>query len=262
MNGGCHVQLAAARDQLLAELDGLDEPLPAGDDLERPIALLVELHRVRDRTRRRRADRRSRRAARRSSRAPSAPTDPPPGRMPPGRAPRSVVSHSPAPHAIARKRPSGRSTARTGSDSSRHQVTSVTSPNVQIIAAPVPFSGLASGCARTGTRAWKSGVIDIGAEQRLVPLVVRMRHQRHARRDQLRARGVDLDEAAAVGPREADAVVRARAPRGPRARPGPPRCGSRCPRASAPRADRPSPRSSRRTNARCETRCASFPTVV
>ena len=45
------LQLAAAREQRLAELDRLDEPLPAGDDLERAIALLVELHGVRDRPR-------------------------------------------------------------------------------------------------------------------------------------------------------------------------------------------------------------------
>ena len=45
------LQLAAALEQLLAELDGLDEPLPAGDDLERTVALLVELHRMGDRTR-------------------------------------------------------------------------------------------------------------------------------------------------------------------------------------------------------------------
>ena len=48
--------------------------------------------------------------------------------------------------------------ARTGSDSSRHQITSVRSPNVQIIAMPVPFSGSASACARIGTRTPKSGV--------------------------------------------------------------------------------------------------------
>src|SRR6266550_2500973 len=41
-------QFAPAREQRVAELDGLDEPLAARDDLERPVALLVELHRVRD----------------------------------------------------------------------------------------------------------------------------------------------------------------------------------------------------------------------
>ena len=45
------LQLAAAREQRLAELDRLDEPLAARDDFERPIALLVELHGVRDRPR-------------------------------------------------------------------------------------------------------------------------------------------------------------------------------------------------------------------
>ena len=48
--------------------------------------------------------------------------------------------------------------ARTGSDSARHQITSVTSPNVQIIAMPEPFSGSASSCALIGTRTPKSGV--------------------------------------------------------------------------------------------------------
>src|SRR5437763_1538202 len=42
------LQLTAARDQRLAVLDGLDEPLPARDDLERPVALLEEFHRMGD----------------------------------------------------------------------------------------------------------------------------------------------------------------------------------------------------------------------
>ncbi len=49
--------------------------------------------------------------------------------------------------------------ARTGSDSSRHHVTSVVSPNVQIIATPVPFSGSASAWATKGTDTPKSGVV-------------------------------------------------------------------------------------------------------
>ena len=44
-------ELAAACQQRFAELHRLDEPLPAGDDLERAIALLVELDGVRDRPR-------------------------------------------------------------------------------------------------------------------------------------------------------------------------------------------------------------------
>jgi hypothetical protein len=80
--------------------------------------------------------------------------------------------------------------------SSRHQMTSVRSPKVQIMAMPLPFSGSASGCAFTGTGTPKSGVITTGAEERLVARVVGMRHERHARRQQLGPRGVDLDERA------------------------------------------------------------------
>ncbi len=54
--------------------------------------------------------------------------------------------------------PLGWTMARTGSFSSRHHVTSVMSPKVQIIAMPLPFSGSASACASTGTRTPKSGV--------------------------------------------------------------------------------------------------------
>ena len=43
-------ELAAAGEQRLARVHRLDEPLAAGHDLERPVALLVELHGVRDRT--------------------------------------------------------------------------------------------------------------------------------------------------------------------------------------------------------------------
>ena len=42
-------ELLAAREQPLLELQGVDEPLPARDDLERRVALLVELDRVGDR---------------------------------------------------------------------------------------------------------------------------------------------------------------------------------------------------------------------
>src|SRR5439155_14168266 len=45
------LQLAAALEKSVAELDRLDEPLATRDDLERPIAFLVELHGVRDRLR-------------------------------------------------------------------------------------------------------------------------------------------------------------------------------------------------------------------
>ena len=76
-------------------------------------------------------------------------------------------------------------------------MTSVTSPNVQIIATPVPFSGSASAWARIGTRTPNSGVTHLGAEQRLVALVVRVRDERDARGDQLGASRVDFEELAA-----------------------------------------------------------------
>ena len=50
---------------------------------------------------------------------------------------------------------------------------------------------------------------DVGTEDRLVALVVRMRHERDARRDELRARRLDLYELA-VRPRETDAMISAR----------------------------------------------------
>ena len=60
--------------------------------------------------------------------------------------------------ASARMRPSRPTMARTGSASSRHQITSVRSPNVQIMATPVPFSGSASSWARMGTSTSNNGV--------------------------------------------------------------------------------------------------------
>ena len=152
------LQLAAAREQRLAELDRLDEPLAARDDLERPIALLEELHRVRDRPRL--ADQIA------GLRSCSTIFVARLGRRQAGQLvvvpPRALgVDRLPArrcPTPRGRSVPSGWMTARTGRLSSRHQVTSVMSPKVQIIAMPLPFSGSASGCARTGTRTPKSGV--------------------------------------------------------------------------------------------------------
>ncbi len=45
------LELAPARDELVAHVQRSDEPLPARDDFERPIALLEELHGMRDRPR-------------------------------------------------------------------------------------------------------------------------------------------------------------------------------------------------------------------
>ena len=81
--------------------------------------------------------------------------------------------------------------ARTGSDSSRHHVTSVVSPNVQIIATPVPFSGSASSWATIGTDDAEQRRDDRLAEQRLVALVVGVGDDGHAGRQQLGPGGVD-----------------------------------------------------------------------
>jgi hypothetical protein len=48
---GMPLELAVAPQERRAELHRLDEPLTAGDDLERPVTLFVELHRVRNRAR-------------------------------------------------------------------------------------------------------------------------------------------------------------------------------------------------------------------
>ena len=58
-------------------------------------------------------------------------------------------------------RPSRPMTVRTGSWSSRHQVTSVRSPKVQHIAMPAPLSGSAAGCASTGISTPKTGEVTV-----------------------------------------------------------------------------------------------------
>ncbi len=190
------VQLAATGEERVAQLrlaaTVAEVPLARRDDLERASTPLVELHRVRDRLRladelaglaQQLDDARLRllgglarelRVARRRRRA--------------RRSPQSGGS--------ATMRPSRPMTLRVGSWSSRHHTTSVVSPNVQIIAMPEPFSGSASGCASTGTVTPNSGVVTVGAEAGLVPLVVGVRDQRDARRDQLGPRGLDDDVAA------------------------------------------------------------------
>ena len=81
------------------------------------------------------------------------------------------------------------------------------SPNVQIIAMPDPFSGSASGCARTGTRGVEQRREHLGAEQLAVALVVGMGDEGDARRDQLGPSGLDHDVARTVDPRELHRVV-------------------------------------------------------
>ena len=58
-------------------------------------------------------------------------------------------------------RPDRVMTERVGSDSSRHQRTSVRSPKVQHMAMPAPLSISAAGCATTGTSTPNSGVVTV-----------------------------------------------------------------------------------------------------
>ena len=70
-------------------------------------------------------------------------------------------SHPGSPNRPGLSVPSRRSTTRVGRPNARHHVTSVASPNVQIIAMPVPFSGSASSWATTGTGTRNSGVCTV-----------------------------------------------------------------------------------------------------
>ena len=70
----------------------------------------------------------------------------------------SCASHSGVSRDI---RPSRPITVRTGRSSSRHQVTSVRSPNVQHMAMPAPLSISAAGCATTGISTPKTGLVTV-----------------------------------------------------------------------------------------------------
>ena len=72
--------------------------------------------------------------------------------------PASLVIHS---GVSVCSRPSRVTTERVGRASSRHQTTSVTSPNVQIMAMPEPFSGSASSWGRTSTSTPNRGVVTV-----------------------------------------------------------------------------------------------------
>ena len=70
----------------------------------------------------------------------------------------SCASHS----GVSRcSRPSRPMTVRTGSWSSRHQVTSVRSPKVQHMAMPAPLSISTARCAITGTSTPKTGDVTV-----------------------------------------------------------------------------------------------------
>ena len=192
-------QLFPAGEQRLAQVGVppavADVPLPAGHDLEGAIAAFVELDRMGDGPGladqvARLGEQLDHGALRRLD---GAAGDGPPGRAvgarPGGGA--SVI------------RPARVTMERVGRCSSRHQITSVTSPKVQIMAIPDPFSGSARRMGeRSGTSTPKSGVCTVVPNAVGEPLVVGVGHEGHAGGQQLGPRRVDLDVV------EAEAVVR------------------------------------------------------
>ncbi len=190
------LQLAAAREQRLAEVDRLDEPLAAGDDLERPIALLVELDRVRDRPRL--ADEIARRLQLLDdlARAPSRRTSRPARRSAAARAPASIDSHPACPTCTRPQRA-------VGLNHRPHRQAQLAPPGHVGDVAERADHRDAAALRRVGQRMRPDRHAhaeerrhDLLAEQRLVALVVGMRDERHAGRNQLGPRRFDLDAAA------------------------------------------------------------------
>ena len=235
--------------------EGPEEPLPAGHDLERPVALLVELDRVLDRPRLADAARPTRRQQLDHPRLGLA--DRAPGQL------RLVDAPRPRrPARRGRRRAAGRRDRRwpaPAGPSSRHHTTSVVSPKVQTMAAPVPLSGWARGWARTGTSTPNSGVRTVRADQvRGEAGVVGVGDHRHAGRQQLRPGGVDQTRSASAGdPVEDQAVVGARALAVLQLGLGHRGLEVDVPEGRAPRPSRPRRRASMRRKPRCDARRAA-----
>ena len=193
------LQLAAARQQRLPELHRLDEPLAAGDDLERPVALLVELDRVRDRPRL--ADQVARLAQQLddAARAPSRPTGWRAGRSACCARAASRDSQPGAPHVTGAERA-------VRQDDRAHRQRQLAPPDHVGEVAEGADHRDAAALLGIGQRMRPSpaparrtaACSTVGAEERLVALVVGMRHERDARRNQLRPRRLDLDVAPPV----------------------------------------------------------------
>ena len=163
---GVPVDLGALREQRLALLEQPHEPLARRHELERAVALLVELHRVLDRLRL---------AAQRRAVAGGAAgrvaqqldgdllrlRDVLAGELGVERfaLAGSRLSKPGLPNSTAASRPLRCTSWRSASRCSRHHSTSVASPNVHTIRMPVPFSGSASSLGKIGTGTRKSGVI-------------------------------------------------------------------------------------------------------
>ena len=161
---GDPVDLVAARDELLAQVGVAaavgDVPLAGRDDLERLVAPLVEVGHALGRLRLAvevagLAQRRDRQLAGRERRLA--------GEL--GVALAARVGRRSTRGRRARMRPSRPMIVRLGSCSSRHQMTSVRSPNVQHMTMPEPLSISAAGCATTGTSTPNSGERTVRAEQ-------------------------------------------------------------------------------------------------
>ena len=202
---GMPLQFGAARQQLLPKLHRLDEPLPAGHDLERAITLLVELDRVRDRARL--ADEIARlleelhdpcaRLRRRQVR-----------QLIVGSLSRRGIARFPA-----RRSPRHRTEGTVRLNDGSHRQFEFAPPRDvcdvaegTIIAMPLPFSGSASGWALTGTGTLNRGVHDLGSKQWLIARVVGVSDEGDACRNQFRSGRIDLDEGQ-VGSREPDAMI-------------------------------------------------------
>ena len=208
------LQLFAARDQGLAELDRLDEPLPAGDDLERAVPLLVELHGMRDRPRL--AD---------EVAALAQLLDDPGSRL--GRRQPLDLGVVPLRPIGVRRLPAGRVPRHVAERAVRlnhraHRQAELTPPGDVGDVAERADHRDAAALFGIGERVRKhrhphaeQRRLHFCPEQRLIPRIVGVRDQGHAGRDQLGPGRVDLDEGRAeaghgTSELERDAVVRRR----------------------------------------------------
>ena len=215
-----------------------DVPLPRRDDLERAVAPLVELHRVRDRLRL--ADELAglARAARRCAPAPASRSCP--------RAPRSARRRRarPSPHSGG----SASEPAVAPHHGARRQLQLAPPHDVGGVAERAdhrdagPLLGIGERVRDAPAPARRTAAcVTVVPKRSAVALVVGMRDERDARGEQLGPRRLDDDVGRAVGAVEARARGTRPAARGLRARPARPRCGSRRPRASAPPPGTPRP---------------------
>ena len=207
--GGVPAQLGAALQQPLAELHRLHEPLAAGDDLERAVPLLVELHGMRDRprlggqvaalaqllhdphARLRRRQARELVVAGLGTRGIVA--------LPPRLTPRQRAQRAVCLDDRADREPELAPPDHVGDIAER--------ADHRDARALLRIGQVVRLHRHAGAEERRH---DVPIEQRLVPLVVRMRDQRDAGGNQLGTRRLDLDEAVAVSLGEADAVIRAR----------------------------------------------------